>query len=105
MNLGSGKNSIIGSHTGGAYGTAKRAERETELWNDFHKHFSNKTRGRTPQNHHDFLDVIKQQRDSLDGVSLNAMPAYARLTAERALDRADELLANDRIERAHRNYN
>ena len=68
LRVGSGKNSLMGSH-GGAYfnntqGT--RPEREDAMWRDFQKHFNNKQRRMTPQNHHDFLDAIKNQRDSLD---------------------------------------
>lgn len=38
---------------------ATRREQESDMWNDFKKHFSNRGRQATPQNHHDFLDVIK----------------------------------------------
>ena len=29
------------------------------MWKDFQTHFKNRARQNTPQNHHDFLDVIR----------------------------------------------
>ena len=58
----------------------------------------------TPQNHHDFLDVIKNQRDSIEGISKGDGHGFSRLLNDRKEDRAQDLLANDRIVRAHRNY-
>ena len=60
LRLGSGKNSLMGSHAAYFNNTqATRPEREQEMWRDFAKHFANRKRRMTPQNHHDFLDVIR----------------------------------------------
>lgn len=69
MRIGSGKQSImqqsaIGSMNGAYYnngGQNNKPDVETNLQQEFNRHFCNRTRGKTPQNHHDFLEVIKNQ--------------------------------------------
>ena len=70
---------------------------------DFKKHFANRGRQKTPQNHHDFLDVIRHQRESIESNN-GALPPYSRRANAQESARADQLLAANRIDRAHRNY-
>ena len=70
------------------------------MWKDFHRHFGDAARRTTPQNHHDFLDAYKNARESGD------FSAYPHSRAHRLEDAAGEYaLGQDRITRAHRNYN
>ena len=70
---------------------------EDELWRDFHRHFSNPNRRNTPQNHHDFLDIIRNQKEGLQ-IPFTASD-YGRDETQ-----IDDLLNHDRMTRAHRNY-
>ena len=91
------------SHRGGTYGgmgsSFQFPKNEEDMWKDFNRHFKNKGRQATPQNHHDFLDNFKNARESGD------FSSYPHSKAARELDAAENYLGGDRIARAHRNYN
>ena len=60
--MGTGKHSGVASSA--QYYNTNEGDRN--LMDDFKRHFNNRGRQQTPQNHHDFLDVIRQQRESID---------------------------------------
>ena len=93
IRVGSGKNSMIynsavasSAYGQGVHGT--RQEREQDLMADFKKHFANRGRQKTPQNHHDFLDVIRHQRESIESNN-GALPPYSRRANAQESARAD----------------
>lgn len=91
------------SQRGGAFGggllNSTYQLTEEDMWKEFSKHFKNQQRRTTPANHHDFLDVYKQARESGD------FSSHPHSRAAREADREEYMLGVDRIARAHRNYN